>query len=144
MVMVVMMMMMVSARYDHDARGVPPIGMMMVMMVVVTTDADHDLGKLDVRVRRLRRSGFVDGLQQLGRVRDGFEQVSERIRPHYVRRGRSRRRGGLSGVHCPERRYRSQKSSYLLIHKVSSNGGLPVAATRPARDGSRIVATPAD
>jgi hypothetical protein len=119
MVVVVMMVMMPIARDDDDAVAVRM--MMVVVMVVITADADNDLGQLEVRVRGLGRSGFVDGLQQFGRVRDGFEQVGEGIRPHDVCRGRSWRRSGLSGVHCPERRHRSQKSSYLLIHKFSSN-----------------------
>ena len=70
-----MMVMVPVARHNDDTL---PVRMMMVMMVVVVTaDADNDLGQLDVRVRRLGRSGFIDGLQQFGRVRDRVEQVGE-------------------------------------------------------------------
>jgi hypothetical protein len=142
MVVMMMVMVMVTARRYHDPGDVTAIGVMVVMMVmVITADADNDLGQLDIRVRRLGRRRFIDGLQQFGRVRDRFEQVGEGIRPHHVCRGRSRR--SLSGVHRPERRYRSQKSSYLLIHRISSNEQLPVTATRPTRDGSAIVFAPA-
>ena len=59
--MVVMMVMVVTVRHHHDAA---PVGVMMVMVVMMTpADADDDLGLLDVRVRGLGRSGFVDGLQ---------------------------------------------------------------------------------
>jgi len=76
MMVVVVMVMMPIARHHDDA--VPVCMMMMVVvMVVVTADPDNDLGQLDVRVRRLSRSRFIDGLQQSGRVRDGFEQVGE-------------------------------------------------------------------
>ena len=62
MMMVVMMVMVVmTMRHHHD---VAPVGVMMVMVVMMTpADADDDLGLLDVRVRGLGRSGFVDGLQ---------------------------------------------------------------------------------
>ena len=56
-----MMVMVVTVRH-HDDAG--PVGVMMVMVVMMTpADADDDLGQLDVRVRGLGRSGFVDGLQ---------------------------------------------------------------------------------
>jgi len=71
-----MMVMVPVARHNDDT--LPVRMMMMVMMVVVVTaDADNDLGQLDVRVRRLGRSGFIDGLQQFGSVRDRVEQVGE-------------------------------------------------------------------
>jgi hypothetical protein len=131
---VVVMMMTVSARHDDDAgRVISAIsGVVVVMMVVViTADADDDLGQLDVRVRGLGRSGFIDGLQQRGCVRDRFEQVGEGIRPHYVGRGRTWRRRGLGAAECPERRHRSQKSRDLLFHKSSSSSGF-LRAHRPA------------
>jgi hypothetical protein len=72
--MMVVMVMVVAARPDHDPGGVTAIGVMvMVMMMVIAADADNDLGELDVRVRRLDRSGFIYCLQQFGRVRDGVE-----------------------------------------------------------------------
>jgi hypothetical protein len=118
---VVMMVVMVavSRRHHDDARRIPAIGVMMVVMVVVTADADDDLGQLDIRVRRLGRSRFVDGLQQRCGIRDRFEQVSEGIRPQHVARRRSWRRRGLRRAESSERCYRSQKSSYLLTHKFS-------------------------
>ena len=92
--------------------------MMMVMVVMIA--ADHD--ELRQReVLRPGRRGFIDRLQQLGRIRDRLEQFGERICPQDVARGGTRRRCGLGGVQRPERRHRSQQSSDLLIHKFSSN-----------------------
>jgi hypothetical protein len=121
MMMVVVMVMIpaVSRRYHDDARSIASIGMMMVVMMVVLTDVE--LRQLDVFVRRRAGSGFVDRLQQRCGVRDWLQQLGERIRPQYIARGRTRRRRGLSGVECPERRYRSQKSSDPLFHIFSSS-----------------------
>ena len=77
MMVVVVMVMMPIARHHDDAVPVCMMMMVVVVVVVVTADPDNDLGQLDVRVRRLSRSRFIDGLQQSGRVRDGFEQVGE-------------------------------------------------------------------
>ena len=108
--MVVVMVMMVvipavSRRHHDDARSIASIGMMMVVMVVLT---DVELRQLDVLVRRRAGSGFIDGLQQRCGVGDRLQQLGEGIRTQYIARGRTRRRRGLSGVECPERRHRSQ------------------------------------
>src|SRR5258708_19189207 len=144
-VMMVMMVMTVSARHDDDAgRLIIPIisaicvvvVMMMVVVVVMV-----ELGKLNVFVRRRGRRGFIDRLQQRSRVRDRLEKVGEGIRPQNVGWSRTRGRRGLRGIECPERRHRSQKSSDLLVHFLSSNSMLqcafcPYSATRPSKDGS--------
>jgi hypothetical protein len=75
MMVMVVVVMVVPARPNHDD-GRAAIGVMMMVMVVMA-NADNDLGQLDIRVRRLGRSGFVDGLQNFGGVRDRFEQVGE-------------------------------------------------------------------
>jgi hypothetical protein len=117
--MVVMMVVMMpeTRRHHHDAW---PIGVMMMVMVVMM-GADHD----ELRQRDVRwpgRRGFIDRFQQSRRIRDRLEQVGEGIRPQDVARGGTRGRCSLNGIHCPERRHRSQKSSDLLIHMFSSSG----------------------
>src|SRR5258708_29580408 len=136
MVMMVVMVMTVSARHDDDAgRLIIPIisaiSVVVVMMMVMV-----ELGKLNVFVRRRGRRGFIDRLQQRSRVRDRLEKVGEGIRPQNVGWSRTRGRRGLRGIECPERRHRSQKSSDLLVHFLSSNSMLqcaffPYSATRP-------------
>jgi hypothetical protein len=82
MVVVMVMVAVAGAGHDDDAGTVTVrVSAMVVVMVMMMVMMTVKLGKLDIFVRRLGRSGFIDRLQQRGRVRDRLQQLSEGIGP---------------------------------------------------------------
>jgi hypothetical protein len=121
-VMVMMMVVPVAMRHHDDHRPTPVV---MVMMVVVMVE----LGELNIVFSGRRLTLFVDRLQHRFGVRDRLQQIGEGIRLQDVCRRRSW--CSLGGVQCSERRHRSQKSSDLLVHKVSSKAHSPGTQREP-------------
>jgi hypothetical protein len=122
MMVMVMMVVPVAMRHHDDHRPTPVV---MVMMVVVMVE----LSELNVVLSGSRRTLFIDCLQHRLGVRDRLQQIGEGIRLQYVcRRGC---RCSLGSVQCSERRHRSQKSSDLLVHKVSSKAHSPGTQREP-------------
>jgi hypothetical protein len=120
MMMMMIVIVTVSARHNDDAGRISIIiiisaikAVVMVMMVVVMI---VELNRLDIFVRRLGRSGFIDRLQQRSRIPDRLKQVSEGIGPQDVGRRRTGNWRGLCGIKYPERRHGPQQSSDLFFH----------------------------
>jgi hypothetical protein len=129
-VVVVVMMVPVAMRHHDDHRAAPVV---MVMMVVVVME----LSELNVVLSGRRRTLFIDCLQHRLGVRDRFQQIGKGIRLQYIRRRRCR--CSLGSVQCSERRHRSQKSSDLLVHKVSSKAHSPGTQREPRAHVPRLV-----
>jgi hypothetical protein len=73
MVVMVMMMVVMPVRNDHDPRSTISVVMVVVMMVI--------LRELDVSVLCLRGPLLVDRLQQRARIRDRLQQFGIGVGP---------------------------------------------------------------
>jgi hypothetical protein len=106
MVMVVMMMVM-PVRADHDARTA--VGVVVMVMMVVRRE-------LDLSIPGRRGLLFVDGQQQGAGIRDWLQQIGVGIGLQCIRRRWSRR--GLRRTKRSERGHRSQYSGNLSFQGV--------------------------
>jgi hypothetical protein len=138
MVMVVMMMVIVVAAITGHHDDLTAIGSVVarierVVMVVVVMVVVIELGFLHSGLRQLR---FVDGSQQLCRVRDRLQQFGEGICLQNFSWVRGRR--GLGRVQAAERRDGAQQSSDLLIH-IGLQRAPARGKTRSLRKGSATI-----
>jgi hypothetical protein len=109
MMVVMMMMMVVPMAADHDDGPAAVVAVMMVVVVMV-------LGELDLGVRRIGRT-LIDDLEDCCGVRNRFQQIGVGVGLQRVCRQWGCRHS-LRGRQRTERRYCSQKPSYLLFHGI--------------------------
>ena len=118
--MVVMMMVVVAENAVVMMVVMPPPPTVMVMVMPHAVMVMMVAGKLNLRfVARLRRRpgrvGSVDGAQQRHRVRNGIEQLGERVRRRQCGTGVDRR--GLGGVERSQSGNRADNAGNPLVHE---------------------------